>query len=121
MSRQHAIANSVGGSNSPTVPSLGSSEPDPTLQRLEENSRTWVGRLASQPTGLHSLWVSAGDPGQGPRDVHFVLISMIGGGRMRGVRVNIRMISAAQRGSAQRARLHGELYIIIIIITFYLI
>ena len=54
--------------------------------------------------------------GQGPRDVYSGLISMIGGGRMRGARVDIR-ISAAQKGSAQRARLHGELYIIIIIIA----
>ena len=37
---------------------------------------------------------------------------------MRGVRVNIR-ISVAQWGSAQRARLHGELYIIIIINTIF--
>ena len=90
---------------------LAESEGSSHSKRLEENSRTWAGGHASQPTGLHSLWVSAGDPGQGPRDVHFVLISMIGGGRMRGVRVNIR-ISVAQWGSAQRARLHGELYII---------
>ena len=52
--------------------------------------------------------------GRGPRDVYLVLISMIGGGRMRGARVDIR-ISVAQWGSAQRARVHGELYIIIII------
>jgi hypothetical protein len=37
---------------------------------------------------------------------------------MRGARVDI-CISAAQRGSARRARLHGELYIIIIIIFQY--
>ena len=33
---------------------------DESSQRFLQNSRTWVGGQASQPTGLHSLWVSAG-------------------------------------------------------------
>ena len=70
----------------------------------------------------------AGDTGQGPRDVYSVLISMIGGGRMRGARVDIRISNQcraeglrpagkATRGIAYNNN-NNKLLIIIIISTY---